>query len=104
MTGNVVFHQLPGGEARALEKRPGFVGEDVNVFAGLDGGANDSEGGAVTCGGQGSGVAVGEDSAGLGQERGAVCSHGAIGGDVFGVDGERLFDERLLESREWFGR
>ena len=29
---------------------------------------------------------------------GTVHSHGAIGGDVFGVDGQRLVDERLLDE------
>ncbi len=65
--GDVVFEQLPGGEACALVEGAGLVGEDVDLFAGFDGGADDAEGGAVAAGGERSGVAVGEDCALLGR-------------------------------------
>ena len=61
--GDVVGHQFPGGEARALEERTGFVGVDVDALALLDGGADDAESGAVAAGGKCAGVAVGEDAA-----------------------------------------
>ena len=64
--GNVVFHELPGGKARALEVGAGLVGEDGEVVAALHGGADDAEGRAVAAGGEGAGVAVGEDGAFLG--------------------------------------
>ena len=83
--GDVVLHELPGGEAGALEEGAGLVGEDVDLVAALDGGADDAEGGAVAAGGEGSGVAVGEDGAFLGEEGCAVRSHLFAGGDVFVV-------------------
>ena len=70
--GDVVLHELPGGEAGALEEGAGFVGEDVDLVAALDGGADDAEGGAVAAGGERAGVAVGEDGALLREEVGAV--------------------------------
>ena len=83
--GDVVVEELPGGEAGALQVGAGLVGEDVDLVAALDGGADDSEGGAVAAGGEGSGVAVGEDGAFLREEGCAVGAHGLAGGDVFVV-------------------
>ncbi len=54
-------------------------------MAALDGGADDSEGGPVAAGGEGAGVAVGEDGAFCGEE---LCADGAelaAGGDVLVV-------------------
>ena len=64
--GNAVGHQLPGGEARALQEGTGFVGEDVNLLAALDGSADHAQGCPVAAGGEGSGVAVGEHAAFVG--------------------------------------
>ena len=61
--GNAVFHQLPGGQARALQEGTRLVGVDVNLLALFDGGADHAERGAVAGGGQRSGVAVGEHAA-----------------------------------------
>ena len=62
--GDVVLHELPGGEAGALEVGAGLVGEDVDGCGRvLDGRADDAEGGAVAAGGERAGVAVGEDGA-----------------------------------------
>jgi hypothetical protein len=58
--GDAVGHELPGGEARALQEGTGFIGVDVNAFALLDCGTDDAERGAVAAGGEGAGVAVGE--------------------------------------------
>ena len=77
-----------------------FVGVDVNFFPCFDGGADDSERGAVAGRGQGTRIAVGEHAAACGHERGAVASHGLVGGDVFGVDALGFFDERLLDLRD----
>src|SRR6185437_17147155 len=41
--GNVVGHQFPGGEARALEEGACLVGIDVDLLALFDGGADDAE-------------------------------------------------------------
>ena len=57
------LEQLPGGQAGALEEGSRLVGEDVDCLPALDGGADDAEGGAVAGGGEGAGVAVGEDGA-----------------------------------------
>ena len=75
-----------------MQKWASLVGVDVNFLALLDGGADYAERGAVTGGGQRSGVAVGEHSAFGGHERGAVASHGLVGGDVFGVHALGFFD------------
>src|ERR1700679_267871 len=45
--GDVVLHQLPRGEARALQEGAGFVGEDVDFVAAFYSRADDSEGRAV---------------------------------------------------------
>ena len=85
-SGDVVLDQLPRGEARALVEGPGLVGEDVDLFTAFDGGADNAEGGAVAAGGEGSGVAVGEDGTLLWQE---LCAEGpelAQVGDVFIVE------------------
>ena len=85
--GDPIGHQFPGGEARALKERACFVGEDMNPFAALDGGANDSKCGPVAAGGERSGVAMGEHSSLLGHQVCAKGAHGATGGDVFVVHG-----------------
>ena len=95
--GDVVVQQLPGGEAGALQEGAGLVGEDVDLVAALDGGADDAEGGAVAAGGEGAGVAVGEDGAFLGEERCAVGSHLLAGGDVFVVHAAGLGDDGGLD-------
>jgi sugar lactone lactonase YvrE len=61
--GDAVGHQLPGGEARALQEGAGFVGKDVNLLTALDGSTNDAQSCPVAAGGKGSGVAVGEHAA-----------------------------------------
>ena len=86
-------------ETRALQKRSSLVGVDVNLLALLDGGADHTQRGAVSGSGQRPGVAVGEDSAFGGHERGAVASHGLVGGDVFGVHALRFLDKPLLDVR-----
>ena len=98
--GDAVFHQFPGGEARALQKGARLVGVDVNLLACFDGRADHAERGAVAGGGERSGIAVGEHAAAGRHERCAVASHGLIGGDVFGVHALGFFDELLLDLRD----
>src|ERR1019366_7944529 len=57
--GDAVFHQLPGGEARALQKGSRLVGVDVNLLALFNGRADNSKSRAVAGGGERSGIAVG---------------------------------------------
>ena len=100
---NSVVLKLPDGEPRALQEGAGFVGEDVDVFARGHGGPHHSERGAVARGGQRSGVAMGQDAAFCGQQRSAVGSHGAVGGNVLVVDGNRLVNQSLLDERDGAG-
>ena len=83
---NAVLLQFPDGEAGALQERAGLVGEDVDVLARLDGGADDAEGGAVAGGGQRAGIAVGEDGLAVGHQGRAVAADGAVDGDVLLLD------------------
>jgi len=98
--GDVVVEELPGGEARALEVGASLVGEDVDLVAPLDGGADDTEGGAIAAGGEGSGIAVGEDGAFLRKEGCSVGSHGLAGGDVFVVHAAGLGYDCCFDLRD----
>ena len=91
--GDVVLHELPGGEAGSLKEGAGLVGEDVDLVAALDGGTDDAEGRAVAAGGEGAGVAMGEDGAFFGKEGCAVGAHLLAGGDVFVVHAPGLGDD-----------
>ena len=57
-----VLLQFPRGEARALQERPRLVGEHVRDAPRLEGGAHDTERGAVARRRERAGVAVGEDA------------------------------------------
>ena len=83
-----------------MQKWPGFVGEDVDLLALLDGGADHAERGAITSGSKRPGVAVGENPAFRGHEGCAVASHGLISGDVFGVHAFGFVDQFLLDLLE----
>ena len=109
--GDMVGHQLPRGEARALQKGAGLVGVDMDFFAHGYRGADDAERGAVAAGGQGAGVAVRQNAntpRGPGPVRGgpwisvreqgsAKVAHGLAGGDVFFVHGVGFGQDFLLE-------
>ena len=56
---DAVFHEFPRGEASALQKGAGLIGEHVDFKTALNRGTDDAEGGAITASGQRSGVAVG---------------------------------------------
>jgi glutamate carboxypeptidase len=58
--GDAVVHHLPGGEARALQERPRLIRVDVQLVAAFHGRADHSQGHAITAGGKGPGVAVGQ--------------------------------------------
>ena len=59
--GDFVVEEFECGEAEALLPRASFAGPDVNVFALIVGAADDAEGGPVSSGGEGAGVADGHD-------------------------------------------
>ena len=92
---DVVLLQLPRGESRTLQVRSRFIGEDGDAFARFDGGANDAEGGAVTCGGKRAGVAVRENRRLRAEEFGAEAADAAIRFDVFVEYSLRFFDESV---------
>ena len=83
-----------------MQEGASLVGEDVDFLTLLDRGADDSEGCAVSAGGQRAGVAVGEHSSFGGHEDSAVPSHGLVGGDVLGVHALGFFDQSLLDLGE----
>jgi hypothetical protein len=95
--GNVVGHQLPCGQPRALQKGPRFVGEDVNALALLDGRADDAQSGSVAAGGQSPGVAMRQHAAFVGHQRRAESSHRLAGGNVFLVHRVRLGQDLFLD-------
>ena len=86
---NVVLHQLPRGESRALEVGSCLIGEDINGVPALNRRADDAESGAVAARGERTGVAVGEDGPVLRQQ---VCPKGTelfAGSDIFVVHAAR---------------
>ena len=91
--GDAVLLQFPNGEARALQERAGFVGENVHGLAGFDGGADHAESGAVPGGSQRAGVAMGEHGAPVRHQRRAVAADGAVDGDILRAHQNRLLDE-----------
>jgi hypothetical protein len=98
--GDVVVLQFPDGEARALQERPGFIGEDVDLFAGSDGRANHAERGAIAGGGQRARVAVREHGLAVGNQRRAVLSDALVDGDVFETNLDGFGDQ---PSRDFQG-
>ena len=75
--------KLPRGEPRALQVRPGLVGEDGDALASLDRRADHAEGRAVAGRGERAGVAVREDRGRVAEELGAEAADAAVRGDVF---------------------
>ena len=88
--GDVVVLQFPDGEARALQERAGFIGENIDVFAGSDGRADHAERGAIAGRGERAGVAVREHGLAVRDERRAVAADACIDGDVFQTDLDAL--------------
>ncbi|HEV2871054.1 MAG TPA: hypothetical protein VG409_06485, partial [Actinomycetota bacterium] len=82
--------QLPGGEAGALEQRPGLGGQHLDRLPGRRLGVDDPEGGAEPGGGQAPGVAVGEQPVAGGQLDPAGIGHPGAGGPVLLQDGQGL--------------
>ena len=87
---NPFLHQFPGGEASALQPRPGFIGVDAIDLSRCVSGADHAQGGAVTAGGEGAGIAMGQHRTWPGDELGTEFAHAAIGGDILCVNALRL--------------
>ncbi len=90
---DVVVLQFPNGEARALQKRAGLVGEDVDLFAGCDRRADHAERGAVARRCQRAGIAMGENGLAIRNERRAVLADAFVDGDVFEANLLRFCDQ-----------
>ena len=64
---NIVFGQLPCGQAQALQKRPRLVGDDRHAFSRIPRAANHTEGRAIIAGGcQSARITVSENSCAIG--------------------------------------
>ncbi len=83
---DAVLLQFPDREPRALQEGPGLVGEDVDLLAGGDRGADHAERRAVARRGQRAGVAVRQHRLAVRHQRRAVAADGLVDGDVFEVD------------------
>jgi hypothetical protein len=91
--GDAFLRQFPGGQAGALQVGPGFVHVDPFDFAFRVGGPNDAQGGSVSRGGQGPGVAVGEDNGVFREETRPRIANGMARRNVFRVDGQGFLFE-----------
>ena len=98
--GNAIFHQLPRRQSRTLQERTRLIGKDMDFLSLLDGGADHSQRRAISAGGQGPGIAVGENAAAGRHQGRAVPAHGLVGGDVFGMHALGFFNQRLLDLRQ----
>ncbi len=92
VAGMSILLQFPHGQTRALQERTGLIGEDVDLFAGFDGGPDDAERGAIARGGERAGVAMREHGLAIGNEGGAVAADGAADCDVLFADEDRFAD------------
>ena len=97
--GNAIFHQLPRGQARALQKGPRFIGVDVDFLALFDSGADHAKSCAVPGRRQRACIAVRKYAA-AGRHQGcSMTPHRLVRGDIFRVHPLRLFDQSLLDLR-----
>ena len=87
---DALAHQLPRGQARALQERTRLVGDDRDPLALLDGRADHAERRAVAGRGQRAGVAVREHAGAVGHHRRAVPAHRPAVGDVLVVNRPRF--------------
>ena len=97
MHGDAGLHQLPGGQARALQPRAGFVHPDMHRVALLPGGAHHTQGGAVVHRGQRAGVAVVQDVGAVRHHGRAVGAHAPVDGHVLIGQGLRLDQQRRTD-------
>ena len=83
-----------------MQKRTRLVGVDVNLFAALDGGADDAQRHPITAGSQRAGIAVRQNAAIIGHEFRAKRAHRLAGGDVLLVHHVRFGQEFFLDLDE----
>ncbi len=70
--GDLLLHELPRGQTRALEHRTGLVDVDVDLFPFFHCGTHHAFGGPVACRGDRTGIAVRDDIVVVGHEYRAV--------------------------------
>ena len=92
-----VAHELPRRESRALQKRPGLVGEYGDLLAGGDGAANDAERRPVPSRRKRARVAVRQHPGVRRHHFGAERTHRAAARDIFVVNGLRFAVEARFD-------
>ena len=120
--GHLGAHQLPGRQSRPLKAGTGLVDPDVDLFALLLAGVDDSEGGAEVDSSERTRVAVVQEVGAFGYDSRAVEAHAAVDLDIlvrqrFGLGQERtgqslyfylrracVLDELLGRTQESAGR
>ena len=80
---NLVLHQLPGREPRALQHRPGLIRNDMNIFPLLPSRANDAQCCAIPSCRQSAGIAMGKNGLIACNEFCSVLSHCLTEGNIF---------------------
>ncbi len=86
---DAILVEFPGGESRALIPGTGFGGK--HTFNALAVPAPDhAQGSSVAAGGKGTGVAMGQHSCCIGQNRTAQFAHAEIGLDILFVNGSGM--------------
>ncbi len=87
------LHELPGGQACALQQRSRFVGVHCDLCAGLMRHVERRQGGSKLRRGQAAGVTVRQNRvAGL-EQRGTMLTDGAAHGGIFVADAHGFTDE-----------
>ena len=101
--GNMIFHQLPRCQTRALQERPSLVSKHLKLLPRINGSANYAQRRAVTTRRQCAGVAMGQDAAAGGKQYSAVLAHRFIGSDVFQQHTLGFLDHGLLDPGDRLG-
>ena len=92
-----VARELPRGQPRSLEERPGLGGEHPDRLSGLDGGADDTEGGAVARRSRARRRCSGSDRALAREQLRPVAADAPAGLEVLGGDRVGLRDQGVLD-------
>ena len=96
--GYPVLLQFPGGQARALQTRAGFIHQHENAFTLFVGRADDAQRGAPIDGGQRAGVAMMDDGIAVVDQRTAPFGHALVDSHVL-ISNALRFRQHLLAQR-----
>src|SRR5579872_2337425 len=99
--GDPVLLQFPGRKARALEKRPRLIGEDVDLLAGADGSANYAQSRAISRRSERARVAMRQHGLAIGYQRLAIAADGLADGDVFQPNLFGFLDHAVGDFTAW---